>query len=273
MKVQFLGTAAAEGIPAIWCECEVCRKAKELKGKELRRRCSYLIDTDTIVDYGPDAYWQSIDFNIDQTALKRIIFTHPHEDHMSPLEFGYRLSPCFSKVTHFINVLASKESLRHFLKTTGTEFKTLNINPVVFTNGQWTNDDDMQVMSIPANHAPGLGAIIPVIRRNNKTLLIANDTGLLFEEGWKMLEGIKLDVAVIESTCSFGVPDLQNGHLGINTTVQFRDKLLELGCIDNNTPVFVNHFSHNGKANHDRLVEFFEPKNMTVAYDGLTVEF
>ena len=50
MKVQFLGTAAAEGIPAIWCECEVCRKAKELKGKELRRRCSYLIDTDTIVD-------------------------------------------------------------------------------------------------------------------------------------------------------------------------------------------------------------------------------
>lgn len=273
MKIQFLGTAAAEGIPAIWCECDVCRKAKELKGKELRRRCSYLIDTDTIIDYGPDGYWQSIEYNIDQTALKRIIFTHPHEDHMSPLEFIYRWSPNFSRVSHFINVLASREALRHFMKTTGFDFKTLNINPVEFVKGEWTCDNDMQVMSIPANHAPGLGAIIPVIRRDNKNLLIANDTGLLSEDSWKMLEGIKLDVAVIESTCSFGVPDLPNGHLGVNTTVKFRDKLLEMGCIEESTPVFVNHFSHNGKANHDRLVEFFEPRNMTVAYDGLTFEF
>ena len=106
MKIQFLGTAAAEGIPAIWCECEVCQKAKQLKGKEIRRRCSYLIDDDTIVDFGPDSYWQSIDFNIDQTILKRVIFTHPHEDHMSPLEFVYRWSPNFSHVSQsfFINI-------------------------------------------------------------------------------------------------------------------------------------------------------------------------
>ena len=26
MKIQYLGTAAAEGIPAIWCDCPVCRR-------------------------------------------------------------------------------------------------------------------------------------------------------------------------------------------------------------------------------------------------------
>ena len=30
MKIQYLGTAAAEGIPAIFCECETCKKTREL---------------------------------------------------------------------------------------------------------------------------------------------------------------------------------------------------------------------------------------------------
>ena len=85
MKVKFLGTAAAEGIPALWCECDVCRKAKQLKGKELRRRCSYFIDDDTIVDFGPDSYWQSMEFDVDLTLIKRVLFTHPHEDHAGHL--------------------------------------------------------------------------------------------------------------------------------------------------------------------------------------------
>ena len=272
MKVKFLGTAAAEGIPALWCECEVCRKAKELKGKELRRRCSYLIDTDTIVDFGPDSYWQSIDFDVDHTALKRVLFTHPHEDHMSPLEMGFRRQN-FSHVSHFINVMASREVLMNFLKITGLEFKKLKINAVELSPGVWEKDEDLEVLPIPANHSPGLGPMIFAIRKGDKTLLIANDTGLLFEKSWKMLEGVKIDTAVIESTCAFGVPDLVDGHLGVNTTVKFRDKLIELGCITKATPVYVNHFSHNGRANHDRLVEFFSEKNMTVAYDGLAIEF
>lgn len=272
MKVQFLGTAAAEGIPAIWCECEVCRKAKELKGKELRRRCSYLIDRDTIVDYGPDGYWQSVEFGIDQTEIKRVLFTHPHEDHMAPLEFLYRHSPYFSQVSKEINLMASQEALRIFLKTTGKEFSVLHLNPMPFVGGQWMQDEDMQVLPIPANHAPGLGPMILVIKRGEKTLLIANDTGLLFESSWKMLENVKIDTAVIESTCSFGIPDLATNHLGVNTTVKFRDTLLEMGCIDASTPVYVNHFSHNGGANHDKLTEHFAKFNMTVAWDGLTIE-
>ena len=69
MKLKFLGTAAAEAIPALWCECPVCRRAKELGGRELRRRCSYLIDRDTLIDFGPDAYWQVTEFGIDLTAV------------------------------------------------------------------------------------------------------------------------------------------------------------------------------------------------------------
>ena len=272
MRLLFLGTAAAEGIPAMWCECDVCKKAKSVGNKELRRRCSYLIDDDTIIDFGPDSFWQSMEYNIDLTKIARVLFTHPHGDHMSPLEFEFRWSPNFSLVTHNISVMASAETLREMLKATGREFNILNIAPVEYIAGKWITDGDMQVMAVPAKHAPGMGAMILVVKRNNKTLLIANDTGFLVESSWEMLKGIKLDTAVIESTCAFGLPDAANGHMGVNTTVRFRDKLLEMGCITDETPVYVNHFSHNGQANHDRLTGFFQPRNMTVAFDGLCAE-
>ncbi len=57
-----------------------------------------------------------------------------------------------------------------------------------------------------------------------------------------------------------------------NTATAFRDRLLELGCIAPETPVFVNLFSRNGGAFHSELEAFFAPHNIQVAYNGLTVE-
>ncbi|MFA5205011.1 MAG: hypothetical protein WC708_11475 [Lentisphaeria bacterium] len=54
MQIKILGSAAAEGIPALWCECETCGQAREKGGKDIRQRASYLIDDDTMVDFGPD---------------------------------------------------------------------------------------------------------------------------------------------------------------------------------------------------------------------------
>ena len=38
MKIKYLGTAAAEAIPALFCTCDVCRKARKVGGRELRLR-------------------------------------------------------------------------------------------------------------------------------------------------------------------------------------------------------------------------------------------
>ena len=59
MRLQFLGSAASESIPALWCECENCRKAARLGGRNLRRRTAYLVGDHTLVDFGPDANWQA----------------------------------------------------------------------------------------------------------------------------------------------------------------------------------------------------------------------
>lgn len=44
MKIQYLGTAAAEGWPGIFCNCPVCREAVRRGGKNIRSRSQALVD-------------------------------------------------------------------------------------------------------------------------------------------------------------------------------------------------------------------------------------
>lgn len=48
MKLQYLGTAAAEGWPALFCECDHCKRAKEAGGRNIRTRSQAVID-DTLM--------------------------------------------------------------------------------------------------------------------------------------------------------------------------------------------------------------------------------
>ncbi len=278
MKITFLGTAAAEGIPALWCECPVCARAKELGGKEFRCRCSYLVDSDTMVDFGPDAFRQAADFQIDLTRLDRVIFTHPHEDHLSPTEFTWRKSPQFSHVTRDLKIIGAPSIFCTILSFVAShtnniyDLRDLRLQPIPAAPGEWLRDGDLELLPLAANHCPGLNGLIYVIRRGGKNFLLANDTGYPAESEWEHLKGIRLDLVSLDCTCALGTPDLRNGHMGVNTVLEFRDRLAELGCLVPETKVFVNHFSHNGKALHSDLEKFFLPRGINVAFDGLVVE-
>lgn len=60
MKITFLGTSAAPGIPLTFCECNTCDHARIHKGKNIRKRASYVINNDLLVDLTclpPALYW------------------------------------------------------------------------------------------------------------------------------------------------------------------------------------------------------------------------
>ena len=54
MEIQYLGTAAAEGLPALFCDCETCRKARNIGGKEVRTRTQSVVDGKILIDFPPD---------------------------------------------------------------------------------------------------------------------------------------------------------------------------------------------------------------------------
>jgi len=57
MQLTFLGTAAAEGYPAIACGCDNCTVARRRGGRDLRKRSHAIIDDDLLIDLGPDLLW------------------------------------------------------------------------------------------------------------------------------------------------------------------------------------------------------------------------
>ncbi len=278
MKVTFLGTAAYEGFPAQWCECAICANAWEKRGKEVRRRTSYLIDDDIIVDFGPDMAWQCIDFNVDLRKIDYMLFTHAHSDHLNCEDLPMRFSPGFSQVSKTVTTIAPQAVFAKLMKTIADsmhfyKLDDLKLNINLAHHNEIIRKGELEVLPLAADHAPGTYPVVYVIGRNGKKVFIANDTGYLPAESWEALKGVKLDLAIIDTTMGLTkYIDCERGHMGGNIVVKFRDKLLELGCITPETPVIANHFSHNGGATHDDLVAFFKPHGLQVAHDGMIMD-
>ena len=75
MKIQFLGTAAFEGIPAIFCDCEVCKRSMESGGRNIRTRSQAIIDEDLLIDFPPDTYMHFVGNGILPEKIKNCIMT------------------------------------------------------------------------------------------------------------------------------------------------------------------------------------------------------
>ncbi len=91
LKIRFLGTGAAEGIPSFGCTCPRCTLAREKKGPNVRGRSSLLIEAEDqriLVDTPPEISLQMNQADIfDLTA---ILLSHEHFDHIGGLtEFEY----------------------------------------------------------------------------------------------------------------------------------------------------------------------------------------
>ena len=56
MKILYMGTAAAEGWPALFCSCPICTQARDHGGKNLRTRTQALLDGSLLIDFPPDTY-------------------------------------------------------------------------------------------------------------------------------------------------------------------------------------------------------------------------
>lgn len=272
MMLKVLGSAAAEAVPALWCECKTCRAARKNGGKDIRRRTSYLIDDDTLVDFGPDAFCQMIDFNIELPRIKRILFTHSHADHLNLVDMQWRRKG-FCVVSSKVKIFGNNTVMQ---KIKALSFAALMIEPHTISAGSKIIDDDIEIYPLEASHCleiKGEQALNYVIGRNSKYVLIANDTGWWPQKSWNRMRNFKLSAAIIECTMGLNPPyiDCRSGHLGANAAVEFRDKLREVGALTDKTPVFVNHFSHNGKVLHKNLCKFFKPHGIKAAYDGLTI--
>lgn len=90
MEIQYLGTAAAEGLPALFCDCETCRKARKAGGKEVRTRTQSIVDGKILIDFPPDTYTHALNYSLQLGKIRHLLITHSHMDHFFPVELIHR---------------------------------------------------------------------------------------------------------------------------------------------------------------------------------------
>ena len=284
MKLQYLGTAAAEGAPALFCTCDFCRYARVKGGHEVRTRSGSMIDGRLKLDFGPDSYKQMLDYGLDYTYMKSVLVTHSHDDHFSHDIFYRRpgfaqLNDDVPQMTIYGNEAVGREVAPFESRYIGFKrmvpFETVQI-------------EDYAVTALEAVHciSSGAGAGWPVvfanraymraeealfylIEKDGKSLLYAHDTDEFTPADMEFLAGRRIDL--ISMDCTNGVLQANYvGHMGCADNLRMRDKLLKNGAADMHTVFVANHFSHNGLVPIEELERRLP--GFIIAWDGLTVE-
>ena len=84
MRVEFLGTGTSTGVPAIGCDCEVCRSADPRDNRLRASVCVTAGGRNILIDCGPDFRQQMLRSGI--SHLDAVLLTHEHYDHTSGLD-------------------------------------------------------------------------------------------------------------------------------------------------------------------------------------------
>ena len=275
MKLRYLGTAAAEGIPALFCRCPICQNAHEKRGKEIKTRSQALVDDRLLIDFPPDTYMHMLNYGLDLPSIKHCIITHSHLDHLLVTDFWCRLPG----IAHGID----EEPMHIYLTAAGYKKaldyhgENIDCERLKFHKIKAFEPFDVEnyhITPIRANHDPLSDPVIYLIESEGKTLLYANDTGILSDESVEYIKGlgVKIDFVSVDCTAML-LTGWRDGHLGLDTNQEFMDTLYKIGACDESTTVYVNHFSHNGLATHEELVVEATKLGYGVSYDGLEVEF
>lgn len=283
MTVTFLGTAAANAFPEAFCRCRNCTQARILGGNSLRKRSAALINHDLLIDLGPDIMAAS---QIHEQPLHQVRYclqTHPHADHLD-LSHLLSRSPAYGVAdAPLLEFYASRETLERAAETferdladfnlLSTEaelhlnFKAHQIQPLEpFRVGQYS------VTAFPANHAPGMGAMLYAIEANGHAVFYGTDTAALFEQTWQVFRerNIRFDVVILDHT--YGPEQTGSDHLCAHQVAQHANRMREEGVLDARGRVLATHIAHEGNPPHDDLADFARRHGYEVAYDGLVLK-
>lgn len=270
MKLTFLGTAAAEGFPAVFCNCKYCQEARKLKGKNIRTRSQSLINDDLLIDLPADTYHHFLQNDIEGDKIKYLLVTHSHMDHFYYDELQMRQGA-------FAHDMRAK-TLEVFCGQ-GTYDKIMangvpgNISATLIKPYEKTKIGEYNVTALPARHMEGDGALFYIIE-GEKNILYAHDTGFFFDEVFEFLKNSKIKFDMISFDCTNVDIEISDDgtHMGVENIERVIKILKEYGSVTEETKMYINHFSHNANPAHHILEERVKELGLGVSYDGCVVE-
>jgi len=284
MFFQFLGTSAGEQYPGFWCQCENCRKARQLGGKNIRKNSCAWISPDLLIDFPPEIFMQAERFGIKIIEAQFLLITHSHEDHFFPYTLRWR------KMLLKMKLLPEKNSIGPRF----SELKTLNIygnNSLLTAVKKWVGENlaehamevnlvepfrqydlgKMRIIPLLANHIDGKEyGLNYIIKKNSKTILYALDTGCFLSETETEIKKHRFDLVVIEGTFGYGLKRSE-GHMNLRKVEEAYKLFKTKNLLKDNGSFCVSHLCPHFTPIHDEIAPIMAKKDITVAYDGMKI--
>jgi phosphoribosyl 1,2-cyclic phosphate phosphodiesterase len=279
LELQYLGTAAAEGYPALFCSCDHCRAAQAAGGRDLRRRTSALIDGELLIDVGPDLLASAHALRLNLDRVRWVLQTHRHSDHLLESNFTFREAGFVGTTPAWWELCGSQPTIDEITAYGKLDQRRLTLRTVAafetFALGPYT------VTALRARHDMAIDPLFFAIRRDNAALLWANDTGPFFLETWQALDrlaadGLRFGFAGIEATMGTAPsPDAAHpgGHMTIAQCGWHHQELARRGMLTPDAQLFAQHMSHHQNPPHAELEALLRPFGVMPAYDGLRVRW
>ncbi len=254
-SITFLGTGTSQGVPVIACHCKVC---KSLDTKDKRLRSSILIETtegNINIDAGPDFRQQML--REDVQHLEAILFTHEHKDHIAGLDdvraFNFKSK---KPMEVFCTEHVYEALCREFSYVFKPKFEYPGIPKINVTLIH--KDNDFEVLNHKITPIEVMHYKLPVMGYRIENFAYITDANFISEEEQEKLKGV--DVLVLNAL-------RKEKHISHFTLQEALDLIEKLSP----KKAYLTHLSHlmgTHKETSERL-----PENVSIAYDGLKIEF
>lgn len=279
MKIKYYGTGAGYGLPEVFCDCRICRHARENGGKNIRTRSQAVIDDCLALDLSVDTFYHCAFAGLNMRKIRHVLVTHSHHDHFFATDLFSRVRNMTEPV-HFYLSAASGKSVRAMVEKHKAEFAA-GIRDI----NAWTRaevhtlqyETPVEVLSytvIPlhARHAEQLESMIFVIRSGERSILWAHDTGKLHSDAlaWIRQSGIVFDFVSMDCTLKRGA-QITKSHMDLDWCKETADLLIEGGNANGNTKFVISHIGHLVERTHDELEKEAAELGFITAYDGMEI--
>ena len=259
----------------MFCNCRVCRKALEVRGKEIKTRSQALLDDKILIDFPADTYMHILNYGLDLRNIHHCIITHSHSDHLYPDDFWCR----FKGIAHDIaeeplNVYVTEAGYNEVFDRIGNTENNPRVKIHKITPFVPFDIEDYHIIPLEADHDPLTGPVIYIMEKGEKSLFYAHDTGIFPDSTWNYLAKYNKKFDLISLDCTEMANDnCRKNHMGMKADREVLDRLNKIGVCSSDTALYVNHFSHNGKLTHEELVSEAAKYGFLATYDGLEVNF
>lgn len=251
-KLLFLGTGAAD-----WS------MEDKKQGEFFRRNSSSLLNGEILIDPGMHIFDFMADSENDKLFenVKYLLVTHNHSDHVNADTVKKLCSD--RKLT----VLCPKPAQERIGYQDNLEYITPEHGKAVELGGY-------TALPLYANHDDVVNAFHYIISTpDGKKLFYGLDGAWFLRPTWEEMKAHRYDMAILDAT----VGDFDDWRLFEHNTVPMLRKMTaemkRLEMMNNGGVLVASHLARTLHPSHEECVSIFGELGMTVAYDGLEIEF